>query len=302
MIFEIPWDPPADGVGDVVFYAAGTAANHDHTPMGDRIFTTTLRLAGGGGCTMSTRPTLRSVTNGASFAPGISAGSMFSVLGLNFQVGGRTREAALGDFVNGQFPKELGCVAVEVAGQRVPVTFVQNDQINAQAPTNLGTGPVEVRVILNPGHPGELRSDVATVQATSHSPAFFKFAPSNSIAARHANFEILANPSVVPGARPARPGDVVLLYGTGFGGTDPTFQAGEIASGQPRLRDAPTVVIGGITLAPADILYSGLTPQSISGLYQFNVRIPASVTPGDVPVSIRIGGMETPPATIPVAP
>jgi uncharacterized protein (TIGR03437 family) len=95
---------------------------------------------------------------------------------------------------------------------------------------------------------------------------------------------------------------VVLLDGTGFGGTDPTFQAGEIASGQPRLRDTPTVVIGGITLAPADVLYSGLTPQSISGLIQFNVRIPASVTPGDVPVSVRIGGMETPPATIPVAP
>ena len=302
MVFEVAWDPPADGVGDVVFYAAGNAANHDHQPTGDRIFTTSRRISGGGGCTLSTRPTLRTVTNGASFAPGISAGSMFSVLGMDFQVGGRTREAALGDFVDGQFPKDLGCVAVEVAGQRAPITYVQTDQINAQAPANLGTGPVDVRVILNPGHPGELRSDVATVQATSHSPAFFKFGTSNSIAARHANFEILAMPAVVPGARPARPGDVVLLYGTGFGPTDPAFQAGELPGGLARLRDTPTVVIGGITLVPADVQYAGLTPGSISGLYQFNVRIPLSVTAGDVPVSVRVGGIETPAATIPVAP
>jgi uncharacterized protein (TIGR03437 family) len=221
---------------------------------------------------------------------------------MDFQVGGTTRTAALGDYVNGQFPKELGCVAVEVAGQRVPISYVQNDQINAQAPANLGTGPVQVRVILNPGGPSQLVSDVATVQATSHSPAFFRFLPGNSIAAQHTNFDTLARPSVIAGGRPARPGDVVLLYGTGFGGTDPTYQAGEIAGGQPRLRDTPTVVIGGITLAPADIQYAGLSPGSISGLYQFNVRIPAAVTPGDIPVSVRIGGMETPAATIPVAP
>jgi uncharacterized protein (TIGR03437 family) len=184
----------------------------------------------------------------------------------------------------------------------VSITYVQTDQINAQAPANLGSGPVQVRVILNPDRPSQLPSDVATVQATSHSPAFFKFGTSNSIAAQHANFDTLASPSVVPGARPARPGDVVLLYGTGFGGTDPTYQAGEIVGGTARLRDTPTVVIGGITLAPADVQYAGLTPQSISGLYQFNVRIPPSVTPGDVPVSVRIGGMETPAATIPVAP
>jgi uncharacterized protein (TIGR03437 family) len=302
MIFEVQWNPPTSEIGAVVFYAAGNAANNSMNNQGDRIYTTSQTITGTGACTLSTRPTLRTVTNGASFAPGISAGSMFSVLGMAFQVGGTTRTAARGDYVNGQFPKELGCVAVEVAGQRVPITYVQTDQINAQAPANLGSGPVQVRVILNPDRPSQLPSDVATVQATSHSPAFFKFGTSNSIAAQHANFDTLASPSVVPGARPARPGDVVLLYGTGFGGTDPTYQAGEIVGGTARLRDTPTVVIGGITLAPADVQYAGLTPQSISGLYQFNVRIPPSVTPGDVPVSVRIGGMETPAATIPVAP
>ena len=36
-----------------------------------------------------------------------------------------------------------------------------------------------------------------------------------------------------------------------------------------------TVTIGGTTLAASDVLYAGLSPGSITGLYQFNVRIHA---------------------------
>jgi len=43
-----------------------------------------------------------------------------------------------------------------------------------------------------------------------------------------------------------------------------------------------------------------LSVGSISGLYQFNVRIPESAPEGDLPVEVRIGGLSTPSATIPV--
>jgi uncharacterized protein (TIGR03437 family) len=43
----------------------------------------------------------------------------------------------------------------------------------------------------------------------------------------------------------------------------------------------------------ADVLYAGLAPASISGLYQFNVRIPPSVGDGDIPVSITLGSYKT---------
>jgi uncharacterized protein (TIGR03437 family) len=302
MTFEVQWNPPASEIGDIMFYAAGNAANNNGNNQGDRIYTTSVVSSPQGGCTLTTRPTIRTVTNGASFAQGFSLNSMISIFGLNFQVGGRTRAASRGDYVNNAFPKELGCVAVEVAGQRVPVAYVQTDQINAQAPTIQTTGPVEVRVVLNPGKPSELRSDVATVQMTTHSPAFFKFGTTNSIAAQHAgSFATLANPSVVPGGTPATPGETVILYGTGFGLTNPVYQAGEIPGGLSTLRDAVTITIGGVTLTPAQINYAGLSPGSISGLYQFNVQIPMSVASGDVPVSVRIGGLETPAATIPVS-
>jgi uncharacterized protein (TIGR03437 family) len=41
------------------------------------------------------------------------------------------------------------------------------------------------------------------------------------------------------------------------------------------------------------VLYAGLAPQAISGLYQFNLRIPINVPSGDIEVVITIGGHRT---------
>ena len=77
--------------------------------------------------------------------------------GLFDTVATRNRPAALGDFENNNtsFPTVLACVAIEVTGPgiaqpvRLPIAYVQSDQINAQAPEFIGTGPVSVRVILS---------------------------------------------------------------------------------------------------------------------------------------------------------
>jgi uncharacterized protein (TIGR03437 family) len=125
-------------------------------------------------------------------------------------------------------------------------------------------------------------------------PAFFLFANSTSIAAEEAETgTIVANPTVIPGASPAKPGDIVALYGTGFGDTNHPVAAGQLATGQSTLTNPITVTIGTTTLASTDVLYAGLTPGSISGLYQFNVRIPASTPNGDIPVTISIGSAQT---------
>jgi uncharacterized protein (TIGR03437 family) len=76
-----------------------------------------------------------------------------------------------------------------------------------------------------------------------------------------------------------------------------------LASGIANLTNPIAVNIGGVTLSSSDVLYAGLSPQSISGLYQINVRIPASTGAGDIPVTITIGGVQTQSgATIPVQP
>ena len=300
--YEVEWTPPSTDEGDVIFYVAATATNGNGLASGDRVYATTARIRANAFCSLPNRPALTRVENGASFEPGFAPGGMVTLRGNALFQGGDFRIAAP---INGVFPKELNCIAVEIDGKRAPLTFVSPDQINVQAPADVATGPVQVRVIVNPGRPNEFRSDPATVNALPVAPAFFLFyndRTPRSIAARHADFSILGDPALIQGARPAQPGEVVLLYGSGFGKTNPNFDAGAIPPGQARLTDAVTVTIGGVILSAGDVKYAGLTPESISGLYQFNVRIPTTVADGDVPVSIRIGGVSTPStgAVIPV--
>ncbi len=291
--FEIEWNPPASEVGEVIFYAAGNAANGDGNLTGDRIYTTTLTVAAGGACTLTKKPALRGVGDAAAGKPGLSMNSLLSIYGNDFQVAGSSRLAGPADFVGGAFPKQLGCIAVEVAGQRVPVTYVQSDQINAQVPTLTQTGTVNVLVIANPGQVNELRSDVGTISLQNYAPQLFTFNGSSVAALIAGTATPVANPSVAASGRPAKPGEIISLFGTGFGPTEPVYQAGEIASSTTpvKLRDPVTIAVGGTTLAASDVLFAGAAPGLISGLYQINIRIPAATADGDIPVSVQIGGI-----------
>jgi uncharacterized protein (TIGR03437 family) len=242
-------------------------------------------------CAVTGTPAVSGVVNSGSFQAVVAPNSIVSIFGSGFAPQGTGRGVRLGPN-DTRFPTELGCVAVEVAGIRAPVTFVSPTQINAQLPSLTITGPVEVRVILNPGRSNEIRGEGRSVTIAERAPAFFTFAGS-SIAAQHSDFTPLADPAVVAAGRPARPGDTIVLYGTGFGLTVPAFQTGEIADRTALLRDPVTVNIGGVFVRSEDILYAGISPGSISGLYQFNVRVPATVPQGNLPVVIVVGGART---------
>ncbi len=303
--FEFQWTPPSDENGDIMFYFAGNAANGDGTFNGDRIYTSTMRipLSTTAACPLTQRPQIRNAVNAGAHAGPFSANSMVEIYGSNFQAGSRTRQVGAGDINNNVFPSSLSCIAVEIDGMRAPVTYVQQDQINVQAPTTTKTGPVTMIVIANPRRPNELRSDPATVTLQQPAPSFFTLGTTKSIAAQFAGTaDVVADPSVVPGARAAKPGDVVTLYGTGFGPTTPAVEAGQIPAGLAPIQGQVSVSIGGVNVPAADVTYAGLSPGSISGLYQFNVKIPDSVRDGDAPVVITLpgGAVTQTGATIPI--
>ncbi|HLJ18327.1 MAG TPA: choice-of-anchor V domain-containing protein [Bryobacteraceae bacterium] len=303
--FDVTWNPPTSEVGRIVFYGAAVAADGNGSPTNDRVYTasTTISLSAKTSCSLSQRPVIRTAVNGASFQPAFSPGSMLTIFGSGFQASGHTRTAGPGDYVGNSFPTVLSCIGVLVNGKAAPVTYVDPGQINIQVPNIAPSGPVTLVVAGNAGGANELDSDVATLSNIQpYAPAFFVFANTTSIAAQFANSATpVADPSIVPGGHAAKPGDVVTLYGAGFGATNPAVDAGALASGIATITTPVTVTIGGVTLPPSDVLYAGLSPGSISGLYQFNVRIPTSAPNGNVPVSIQAGGYSTQPgATIPV--
>lgn len=253
-------------------------------------------------CSFGGPSAIVSVANGASFDSSLSASSMVSIFGSGFAPAGTGRTAGQTDFVQGRYPGELACVAVEIGGVRAPLVFVSSGQINAQAPEGVTTGPADVRVILNPGRANEVRSSTFRASLQAFAPAFFTYG-GRSIAAQHSrdsSFQPAADPAVVPGARPARPGDVLVLYGTGFGPTTPAFRAGEVPDRPAPLTNPVSITIGGVALRSEDVLYAGVVPGSISGLYQLNVRIPASIPDGDTLVVAQVGGASNSRAVIPV--
>jgi len=89
-------------------------------------------------------------------------------------------------------------------------------------------------------------------------------------------------------SRPAAPGEVILLFGTGFGPTTPTVAAGQIFGGAAPLADGTQLhmTIGG---APATVQFAGMVA---AGEYQFNVVVP-SVSDGDQAIVATIAGFAT---------
>ena len=111
---------------------------------------------------------------------------------------------------------------------------MQFNQLNVQTPTIEGAGPVSVVVITNCDTPDEQQSAPEIVQLMDRTPAFFLLEPilnaagDNPVAASHADFTKVGDPETHPGTTPAEPGEFIILWGTGFGLTDPALQAGQI--------------------------------------------------------------------------
>ena len=288
-MFTVEWTPPAQDVGEVIFYAAGNAANGDGTNNGDHIYTTSkvLRPA----CNVTQKPSVTGVSDAASFRAAIAPGGMISIFGGPFSSSDGFFRAASSDLDAGKVPTEFGCVEVEIGGLKAPVFFVSKNQINAQAPLLNVTGPVEVSVSLNSGGQS-MRSDAAKVAVSFTAPAFFTFDGK-----RVAALNVSRDNAVLAGDNAAKPGDIVSVYGTGFGLTNPVWQPGEFPDVQSPLRDPPIVTVGGITLASGDVLYAGASADA-PGLYQLNLRLPATLPDGDAAVVARMGGQETQPGTV----
>jgi uncharacterized protein (TIGR03437 family) len=135
------------------------------------------------------------------------------------------------------------------------------------------------------------RSNVVSIPGNQFAPALFLLSQGGGkyAAAVHLDGAYVAPPGLIPGvtSRPASPGETIVLFGTGFGTTNPTTSSAEVVS-QPAVLDAPAAIRIGGTVASTG--FSGLVS---SGLYQFNVTVP-NIANGDQLVVIQIGGVESP--------
>jgi uncharacterized protein (TIGR03437 family) len=232
--------------------------------------------------------------NSASLQPVISSGAYISIVGSGFGTMQRAWDSS--DFSGANLPTDLSGVTVTVNGKPAYVQYISPGQINAFAPDDPSTGPVQVQVTTPQG-----ASYAATVLKQALAPAFFTSSSAfnsppqgtNYIVAMHQDGTAVGPAG--PSSRPAAPGETIELHGTGFGATAPATPAGEIVS--PALLALPaTVTIGGLK---ADVRWAA---KIWSGLYELSVTVPDAVTSGNQPVQATIAGFQSPAtALLPVA-
>lgn len=244
---------PADGDANALYFTAGIAGPDTVESHG---------LLG----TLHAVPAISAnsgVVNAASLMPGIAPGGFATIFGTGLAA--TTRTWATSDFANGKLPLQLDGVSVTINGKPAYVYYVSPTQIDVIAPADSTNGAVSVVVTNN-----TVASAPATAQLAPIAPALF--AVGKYAIATHANGSLVGPPSVLAGATPATPGEVIAIYGTGFGpttsGTD-----GLVLSSPATLSSPPVVNIGGVS---ASVTFAG---RSAAGLDQINVTVPTA-SPG----------------------
>jgi uncharacterized protein (TIGR03437 family) len=233
---------------------------------------------------------LNGIVPNDSSATTIEAGEWVSIFGVNL--------ASAPVVWTGNFPTSLGGVSVTVDGKQAYLELVSPTQINLQVPDDAATGPVTVVVTTPNG------TATATVTLGQFAPAF------NLLDAKHvAGIILRANGSGAYGGGAydiigptgsalgyatvaAKAGDIVELFGVGFGPTSPHVVPGAVFSGSASTTNAVNLRINNVSVTPS---FAGL---SGAGLYQINFTVPAGLGTGDVALVATVGGASTQPTAV----
>ncbi len=212
----------------------------------------------------------------------IESGSWISIYGSNL--------AATTATWNGDFPMSLGGTSVTIDNRPAYLWYVSPTQINLQVPDDSATGIVNVVVTTPVG------SASSTATLAHYAPSFSLFnakypaaivtttGPGNS----GAGYDIIGPSGAFPfPSRPVKTGEILILFGVGFGPTNPPVLAGQLFSGAAPSVTTPQIFIGGM---PATVLFAGIVE---AGLFQFNVVVPNAGS-GDQILTASVGGATTP--------
>ncbi len=219
--------------------------------------------------------TADSIVNASDYSPGpFAPNSVLTLFGANLAWG--TQQLSGTDIVNDTLPVTLDRVAVYIDNWPAPLIYVSPTQINFIIPGNEIAGSVPVRVVRE----GVTGPEI-TLQLIDAAPALFAVA--GYVVAVHADGTLLT------AVAPANAGDVVVVYATGLGKTQPNPAPGVIPlTPDPVIASSkPQVYLNGVAIDPPLIFYAGVSPYS-AGLYQINLFLPTD-TPTDPEIRVSVG-------------
>ncbi len=177
------------------------------------------------------------IMNSATDAAGnVAPGSAVSIFGINLASNNFTSPAS-------QLPSTLNNVTVKVNGQPVPLFFVSPSQINIQLPSNVPDGDQTLAVHVE-GKPDA----TANFSVSRNAPGLYGTVTGNE------TFAVASHQdgSAISVSSPAKRGETVSLYGTGFGPYNPEPPDGVAvpAGNKFPLADAAELLMGDQQIEP----------------------------------------------------
>jgi uncharacterized protein (TIGR03437 family) len=225
------------------------------------------------------------VSNAAGGGTTVQPGSWVAIYGSGLALS--TRVWGASDFVGSALPTNIDSVTVKIDNKAAAIFFVSPDQVNVQAPADTSAGKVTVQLMNSYG------TATGSVTLQPYAPAFFAYLAKYPVAV-HLDGTYVAPINAFGGtvsSRPAKPGETIVLFGTGFGPTTPAIPPGQIVSGFANLAD-PTALRIRIGGTEATVPFAGLVA---AGEFQFNVTVPFGLSNGDQAIVADIGGQSSQP-------
>ena len=238
----------------------------------------------------STRPRIipGCVVNAASYVGGgVAPGEIVTLFGAAMGPSELVRLRLTGDR---RLATTLADTRILFDGVPAPLVYVSDRQSSAIVPYAVARrASVDVQVEY-----GGLRSDPVTVRVLSSRPGIFSLDSSGQGQGAILNEDGTVNSP----SNPALRGSIITIFGTGGGESAPGVEDGQIlGSVLPRttLRVSAffDVIDDGtlLQIKPGEVLYAGGVSESVAGLLQVNVRVPADAgdTGPAVPFALFIG-------------
>lgn len=175
-----------------------------------------------------------------------------------------------------------------LTGTAMPVLFSNDRQVTVQALTATTTANSSNYLLyftwqgLQLIHPTPIASRAAA-------PGLFADSSGHALATNN-------DGSPHSALNPAAPGEVLQLYGTGFGAIDTNLALGDFFPATPVLSTTEKAVT--IDDFEAEVTFAGGVPGNLSGLMQLSIRIPTGLAPGPHTLSLTISGQSARPVTI----
>jgi uncharacterized protein (TIGR03437 family) len=227
--------------------------------------------------------TAESIANSAAGVAGLYAPNTFlTIYGQNLAY--NTVSLTASDVAGGMLPTVLGTTGVHVLINNIPanIYYVSPTQVNLLVPTSLVAGPATLQLVVD-----ALAGPAIPITLQTAAPSFFQ-TDATTVLGVH------LNGSTITAASPAQPGEIVVLFASGLGPTNPAAIPDQIPQQAASITPMSnfSLLLNGVAVSPQQILYAGVTPM-FAGLFQINLQLPANA-PANPQIQIGYAGILSP--------